>query len=229
MGYVAAVSRLRATGAVGASVMLAVDGTLHGERRRARLIARNAGVPLVLLAFGDAASSGAALPDLAALLDHPVATIERVQILKAAGTRLAKHHDVPELDRSGLPNWQKLSMHVEEQAKVDGRPLYVELIRHLREAGAAGATVLPGVRAFHGEREPFADRLMSLRRNGAVTIVVVDTPAEVRRWWPVVDQLTATDGLVTSELVPTSHRLRPRAGQNQASQLDHKRVTRRQL
>jgi PII-like signaling protein len=211
-GYVAAVSRLRASGAVGASVMLAVDGTLHGERRRARFFARNARVPLVLMAFGDAASIGAALPDLAALLDDPVATIERVQILKAAGTRFAERHEIPELDPSGLPNWQKLSVHVEEQAKVGGRPLYVELIRRLREAGAAGATVLRGVRAFYGEREPFADRLVSLRRNVPVAVIIVDTPAEVRRWWPVVDRLTAADGLVTSELVPTSHGLRPAGG-----------------
>jgi Uncharacterized ACR, COG1993 len=34
---------------------------------------------------------------------------------------------------------------VEEQAKLGGHPLHVELVRRLREAGAAGATVLRGV------------------------------------------------------------------------------------
>ena len=52
-GYVAAIERLRAVGAAGASVLLAVDGTLHGERRRARFFSRNAGVPLMLLAIGE--------------------------------------------------------------------------------------------------------------------------------------------------------------------------------
>jgi PII-like signaling protein len=52
-GYVAAVDRLRAAGATGATVLLAVDGTLHGQRRRARFFARNAGVPLMLVALGD--------------------------------------------------------------------------------------------------------------------------------------------------------------------------------
>jgi PII-like signaling protein len=31
---------------------------------------------------------------------------------------------------------------------------------------------------------------------------LVDTPSAVRRWFPVVDELTATGGLVTSEIVP---------------------------
>lgn len=51
-GYVAAVDRLRARRAAGASVLLGVDGTLHGTRRRARFFARNAGVPLMLLTGG---------------------------------------------------------------------------------------------------------------------------------------------------------------------------------
>ncbi len=93
-------------------------------------------------------------------------------------------------------------IHAEEQAKHEGRPLYVELSRRLREAGAAGITVLRGVRGFYGAREPFADRVTSLRRNVPTLVIAVDTPAAVRRWWPIVDELTAEAGLVTSELVP---------------------------
>jgi PII-like signaling protein len=65
--------------------------------------------------------------------------------------------------------------------------------------------VLRGVRGFYADHEPFADRLMSLRRNVPVTVVVVDRPANVRQWWPVVDEATREAGLVTSELVPASH------------------------
>ena len=47
--------------------------------------------------------------------------------------------------------------------------------------------------------------MLALRRNVPVHVVAVDRPDAVRRWWPVVDRLTATAGLVTSELVPASH------------------------
>jgi PII-like signaling protein len=206
-GYVAAVELLRGAGAAGASVLLGVDGTLHGERRRARFFARNADVPLMLLAIGSPASLESALPGLARLLDEPVATLERVQICKSAGELLSEPHAVAERDPSGLPIWEKLMVHVEEQAKHDGHPVHVQLVRRLREAGAAGATVLRGVRGFYGEHEPFADRLLSIRRNVPVTVVAIDTPPAVRRWWPIVDELTREAGLVTSELVPASHGL----------------------
>ncbi len=211
-GYVAAVDVLRACGAAGASVLLGVDGTLHGERRRARFFARNGGVPLMLLALGSAEALMRALPQLSRLVDEPVATIERVQICKSAGAVLDEPREVAERDPSGLPVWQKLMVHVEEQAKHRGHAVHVELIRRLREGGAAGATVLRGVRGFYGDHEPFADRLLSVRRNVPVTIVVIDAPAAIRRLWPLVDEVTGAAGLVTSELVPASHGLRDHRG-----------------
>ena len=204
-GYVAAVDALRNAGAAGASVLLGVDGTLHGERQRASFFARNANVPLMLLAIGDGDALRRALDELSELIAEPVATLERVQICKAQGVTLSDPGGVPVDDESGLPIWQKIMVHCEEQAKVEGRPLYVELVRRLRESGAAGVTVLRGVRGFYGGLEPFADRMLALRRNVPVHVVAVDRPDAVRRWWPVVDRLTATAGLVTSELVPASH------------------------
>jgi len=49
-GYAAAIDMLRRSGAVGASLQLAVDGRLEGIRRHARFFARNAAVPLMLIA-----------------------------------------------------------------------------------------------------------------------------------------------------------------------------------
>jgi PII-like signaling protein len=203
-GYVAAVDHLRRSGAAGASALLAVDGTLHRRRQRARFFARNANVPLMLLAVGDARSIAAALPGAGELLTDTVATIERVQVCKLDGAQLSAPWAIRDRDASGLPILQKLMIHAEEQAKVEGHPLHRVLVRRLREAGAAGATVLRGVRGFYGGHEPFADRVLSLRRNVPVHVVVVDTPDNVRRWWPIVDELTENTGLVTSELVPAS-------------------------
>jgi PII-like signaling protein len=193
-------------------VLLAVDGTLHGDRRRARFFSRNATVPLMLLAVGERRSIAAALPELTRLLADPVITEERIQLCKVGGRLISEPATVAERDSSGLPIWQKLMIHVQEEAKLDRHPLHVELVRRLREAGAAGATVLRGVRGFYGEHEPFADRFLSLRRNVPVVVVVIDAPGEVRRWWPVIDEATRAHGLVTSELVPASHGLPGAAG-----------------
>lgn len=212
-GYVAALALLRKAGVLGASVLLGVDGTLHGERRRAKFFARNAGVPLMLLAIGDAQRIAGVLPRLTDLLDDPVATVERVEICKSDGIALAEPaaiSDPPgalesarvgEQDRARLASWLKLTVHLDEQAMCDGRPLYLELVRRLAEAGAAGVTVLRGVRGFRGEREPTAERLHSLRRTAHMHVVAIDAPGKVRRWWPIVEALACSDALITSELV----------------------------
>jgi PII-like signaling protein len=201
-GYVAAIELLRQSGAGGASALLAVDGTLHSERQRARFFARNANVPLMLLSVLDAAAVPAVLPGLRELLTDAVATIERVQVCKSNGVLRSPPREIAAVDASGLPVWQKLMIHAEELATAHGHPLHRALVARLWEAGAAGVTVLRGVRGFYAGGEVFADRLLSLRRNVPVHVVLVDTPANIQRLWPVVDEMTAEAGMVTSELVP---------------------------
>jgi PII-like signaling protein len=203
-GYVTALDHLAAAGAAGASILLAVDGTLHGQRRRARFFARNGDVPLMLIAIGGAAVLTAALPQLAGLLDTPVATVERVQLVRAPGRVGREPIGVPSHDDTGRVNWQKLTVHVREDATHDGRPIHSALVLGLREAGLAGLTTLRGIRGFYGDRPPFADRMWSLRRGAPVLVVAIDTPERMQDCWPLVSGVTAEHGLVTSELVPTS-------------------------
>jgi PII-like signaling protein len=204
-GYVAAVDALRAAGVSGASVLLGVDGTMHGERRRARFFARNAGVPLMLMAIGDGPSVAAGCDAVVAMIEDPIATVERVQICRGPGRPVRAPRAVAETDEHRRPIWQKLVIHASEQALHEGRPLFIELIRELRAAGAAGATVLRGVRGFYGDAEPVHDRFLSVRRHAPVTAVIVDRPPQIARLWPRIEALTDDAGLVTSELVPAYH------------------------
>jgi PII-like signaling protein len=207
--HIAAIDLLRERGLAGASVIPGVDGTLHGQRRRARFFSSNAGVPLMLLGLGSPDAVSAALPSLRALFREPVLTLEQVRLCKRDGEVLAEPTHVPERDDAGLPVWQKLMVHASEQATFEGHPLYVQLVRRLREAGAAGATVLRGGMGFYGDQGPFRDRLLALRRRVPVHVVLVDTPPRIRDWWQIVDAVTAESGLVTSELVPAAHAAGP--------------------
>jgi PII-like signaling protein len=136
-------------------------------------------------------------------------TFERVRVCKRDGARLATPHELAELHEAGLDTWVKLTVHAGEDTRHAGRPLYVELVRRLRAAGAGGATALRGIWGYHGDRPPRGDKLLSLRRHVPISITVVDTPARVARWFEIVDQLTDEAGVVTSELVPTFRTNRP--------------------
>jgi PII-like signaling protein len=201
-GYEAVVALLHRHGVAGATVLLGVDGTLHGTRRRARLLGRNADVPLMIVSVGEAGRVAAALGELGTLVPEPLATWERVRVCKRDGRRLADPGHVPETDPSGLPMRQKLMVYASEQARHDGRPLSAELIRRLRAEGAAGATALRGHWGYHGDHAPHGDLFWQLRRRVPIVTVVVDTPANCARWFEIADELTQETGLVTSELVP---------------------------
>jgi PII-like signaling protein len=200
--FVAVVDLLHRHGASGATVLLGVDGTAHGERRRARFFRRNAAVPLTIVSVGAGDAIAAAVAELDALLERPLLTLERVRVCKRDGRRLAEPDHVPDADETGLPLWQKLMVYSGEQARVDGRPQYAELVRRLRSAGAGGATSLRGVWGFYGGHRPHGDKLLSLQRHVPVLTVIVDRPDRIRRWFEIVDAVTASSGLVTSEMVP---------------------------
>ncbi len=186
----------------GATVLLGVDGTVLGVRRRARLVGRNANVPLMVISVGDGPTIARARPALAVLLQRPLLTLERIQVCKRDGRLLASPAWRPEADPAGLGLWQKLMVYASEAAEHAGHPLYVQLVRRLRQAGASGATVLRGVWGYHGDHAPHGDRLRSVRRHVPVLTIIVDTPARIRRWFVIVDELTDQTGLVTCELVP---------------------------
>jgi PII-like signaling protein len=203
--FVAIVELLRRHGLHSATVLLGVDGTAHGVRERARFFAANADVPLMIIAVGPGAELSPGLPEIAGLLDRPLLTLERVRICKVDGRRLAEPHHLPGTDDAGLRTWVKLMVHADHDTRHAGRPLFVEIVRRLRAAGAGGATVVHGIWGYHGDRPPAGDRLLSLRRHVPTTTIVIDTPERIGGWFQIVDELTDRGGVVTSELVPAFH------------------------
>src|SRR3954464_3942522 len=80
--FVAVCDLLHRRGVAGATALLGVDGTAHGERRRARLLGRNADVPMMVIAVGATERIAAVLPELGALLARPLVTLERIRVVK---------------------------------------------------------------------------------------------------------------------------------------------------
>jgi PII-like signaling protein len=204
--FAAVCSVLRDAGVSGATVLLGVDGTIRGVRRRARFFASNRGVPLLVLSVGAAEPIGRAAQALAQMLPSPLLTVERVQVCKRDGELLQAPGGQPAA--VGEDERRKLTVVTSEAARHEGRPVYLELVRRLRAEGAAGATALRGIWGFHGEHTPHGDRLLSLRRHVPVVTEVIDTPARVAALFGIVDELTRERGLVTSEWVPATAALR---------------------
>jgi PII-like signaling protein len=200
--FLAVCDLLHRRGLAGATVLLGVDGTHHGSRQRARFFGRNTDVPLMIIAVGSGEQIARVLPELGGLLRRPLLTLERVRVCKQDGELLARPRDLPSQDEHGLATWQKLMIYTSEQAKHDGVPIDVALVRALRESGARGATTLRGIWGFHGDHEPHGDRLLQMRRHVPTVTIVIDAPERMTRSFEIVDEMTRHRGLVTSEMVP---------------------------
>jgi PII-like signaling protein len=198
--FIAVCELLHREGIAGASALLGVDGTRHGHRRRARFLARNAHVPMMIIAVGSAERIAGVLPRLEQMLINPLLTVERVRVCKRDGELVELPHDPPAAAGHEQELWQKLTVVTSEASVHAGRAVHLELVRRLRQAGAAGATSLRGVWGFHGAHAPHGDRLLSLRRHVPVFTILLDTPDRIARLFPIVDELTKEHGLVTSEL-----------------------------
>jgi PII-like signaling protein len=200
--HVAAVELLHRHGAAGASVTLGVDGAVRGRRLRARFLARNPDVPVLIEAVGSHSAITGALPELARLFEDPLMTIERALICKRDGVLLAEPGLAAESDPAGLAYWQKLVVQTGEQPSGGQGEIHSTLVRRLRREGAAGATSLRAQWGYSGAHRPHGERLLALGRRVPVLTVVLDTPANMRGWFAIVDEMTARTGLVTSEIVP---------------------------
>jgi PII-like signaling protein len=207
--FAAAVDLLHDRGLAGATVLLGVDGMAHRCRQRARFFSRNEAVPVMIICVGSGHTIAEALPLLEEMLSDPIVTLERVRVCKRDGELLAEPFHLPEQDDAGLGIWQKLMVYAGEQSRHAGHPLYIQLVRRLREEGASGATSLRGIWGFSGDRPPHGDRLFSVRRHVPVLTTIVDRPEAIRRWFQIVDECTDEAGLVTSETVPALHAVAP--------------------
>ncbi len=201
--FVAVCQMLRDRGVAGATVLLGVDGTMHGQRRRARFFGRNVDVPLMVIAVGEVEPIEGALGHLRELLAEPLFTVELVRVCKRDGVLMQHPEDhLAPGERGKLE--QKLTVILSEATRHENRPVYLELIRRLRRASAAGATSMRGIWGFHGDHPPHGDRLLALRRHVPVVTETIDTPERIAELFSIVDELTHERGLVTSELVPAS-------------------------
>ncbi|BBX17691.1 hypothetical protein CRI77_10205 [Mycolicibacterium duvalii] len=195
-GHVAVCAALHRLGFTAAEVLLGVDGTIGGRRRRAHFIGRNADVPLRISAVGTVPQLDAARAELLAQLPAAPITVDPVVVCRSAGNALAP---IPEPNESG---YLKLIVRTAEDTLYDGRPIHRGLITRLMAAGhVGGATSVRGIWGYLNGEAPHGDRFLSLTRHVPVVTSIVDTAESIARSFPIVEELTGSGGLVTCEPV----------------------------
>ena len=202
LAYREAVVTLRRHGASGAIVLPGVDGIVAGRRGKARLFAANRNTPMAIISIGAPETLQRCLPRLRELFTEPTVTLERLAAVKHDGELLEAP---PMVARTA--DWdgdvrQAIQVFTRQAAKVHGRALHAALTLRLRELGAAGATTILGDWGFSSDEPPHGDKVGTVASHRPTYSVYIDRPEKVAELWPVIDELTASHGVVTSLLVP---------------------------
>lgn len=209
--HLEAVAALKRHGADSATVLLGVDGVLEGERRRARFVAGNRGVPALTVGVGRRSAIDAALAevdDAAHLVTvEPAVTYRRISTVS--------HHTEGDGDAGVVPKWRisppsyhgdalavRVTLVTSEIASRGAHPAYLEFIHQLRREGAPGATALRGVWGFRGDGEPHGDRVLALRRDVPMLVEVVDVPERAARLLALATSAACDGDFVYVQLIP---------------------------
>jgi PII-like signaling protein len=81
------------------------------------------------------------------------------------------------------------------------------MVERVREEGLAGATVLRGIEGFGADSRLHTSRILRLSEDLPVVIEIVDTPEQIDRVVPILDEMVG-EGMLTLERVQVvSYRL----------------------
>lgn len=93
---------------------------------------------------------------------------------------------------------EMLTILVGETDRHGRQPLYTEIVSRARRAGLAGATVLRATEGFGAAARVHREHVLAVSQDVAVAVIIVDDPAKIEAFMPVVAELV-TEGLVMRE------------------------------
>jgi PII-like signaling protein len=97
-----------------------------------------------------------------------------------------------------VKNAKLLRLHFSESDRYNGKPLYEAIVHRCRELKIAGATVFRGLEGYGETAEIHRHRLA--RRDQPIVVTIVDTPENLERLIPEVEEMMDTGMIATSDV-----------------------------
>ena len=219
--YAAIVELLRTRGIAGATVLRGLMGFgrrrfVHGPMNEISSIS----MPMVVECVDDAEHIASVLPEIDALLDRGLVTLERARVIvyrdhepgsrpeaaMSESARAPRQTATDPVDAAtahihGLKGERTLMrIHIGENDRYEGQPLYAAIVELLRERHYAGATVFRGVLGFGAHARVHRATLLQLSSDLPIVVECVETEERIAAILPDLDRMIG-GGLVTLERV----------------------------
>ena len=93
-----------------------------------------------------------------------------------------------------------MRIHIGEDDRWEGRPLYHAIVEHLRDEHYAGATVFRGIAGFGAHARMHEPKLFRMSSDLPIVIECIDTQEKIDAVLPTLDRMIG-GGLITRERV----------------------------
>lgn len=97
-----------------------------------------------------------------------------------------------------------MKIYIGESDKINGRPLYEEIVFEARKEGLAGATVTKGIMSFGASHSIHTMKIFAISSDLPILIEIVDKEEKIQGFAEIVDKLidnSKKGGLVTTSMV----------------------------
>ena len=97
-----------------------------------------------------------------------------------------------------VKNAKLLRLHFGESDRYNGKPLYEAIVNRCKELKIAGATVFRGLEGYGETAEIHRHHL--IRKDQPIVVTIVDTPENLGRLIPEVEEMMDTGMIATSDV-----------------------------
>lgn len=95
---------------------------------------------------------------------------------------------------------QLLRIFIGESDSWEGKPLYEAIVRKVRDAGLAGATVLRGLEGYGANSRIHTAKILRLSEDLPIVIEIVDRVERIQKILPALEEMVG-EGMITLENV----------------------------
>ena len=147
------------------------------------------------------------LPKLEELAGSGIIEVQETSVVKTAP--LASNKTPPRAPVVKIEGPAKvMNIHIGEDDRWNGKPLYRALVEAMRANDLAGATVYRGILGYGAHRRIHRDKPFHLSHDASIMLSVIDTEEKLRAFLPMVEQMVQ-EGIVVfsdAEVIKYSHR-----------------------
>jgi len=181
----------RKKGLAGATVTRAIAGfTGRGAIQTISMVDLSMSIPVRIEVVDTEEAINSVLPDVYDIVERGLVEIQETQVVKCGPAGAVEDRPKEEMMRL-IGKAKMLRIHIGENDKWEGEPLYEAIVKRARQLDIAGATVYRAILGYGAQGRIHKHKTLSLSSDDPIMVSIIDTEEKVDKL------IAALEGIIT--------------------------------